>query len=110
MLLFFCCQVMCDSSQPHGPQQFCFPCPKCWSFSFTISPSKEYSGLISFRINWLDLPAVQGNLNHLLQHHNLNASIFWLSAFFMVQLNHLTILTFVRKVMSPLFNALSRFI
>ena len=94
--------------------------PKYWSFSFSISPSKEYSGLISFRMDWLDLLAVQGTLKSLFQHHNLKASIFWHSAFFMVQLSHLymttgktmafTIWTFVGKVMSLLFNMLSRFV
>ena len=62
--------------------------PKYWSFSFSISPSSEYSGLISFRINWLDLLAVQGSLKSLLQHHSLKASILWYLAFFMVQLSH----------------------
>ena len=62
--------------------------PKYWWFSFNISPSSEYSGLISFRIDWLDLLAVQGTLNSLLQHHNLKASILWPSAFFMAQLSH----------------------
>ena len=62
--------------------------PKCWSFSFSISPSNEYSGLISFRIDWLDLLAVQGTLKSLLQHHSLKASILWHSAFLMVRLSH----------------------
>ena len=62
--------------------------PKYWSFSFSISPSNEYSGLISFRIDWFDLLAVQGTLKSLLQHHSLKASILWRSAFFMVQLSH----------------------
>ena len=62
--------------------------PKDWSFSFSISPSNEYSGLISFRIDWLDLSAVRGTLKSLLQHHSSKASILWLSAFFMVQLSH----------------------
>ena len=62
--------------------------PKYWSFSFSISPSNEYSGLISFRMDWLDLPAVQGTLKSFLQHHSSKASIFWHSAFFMVQLSH----------------------
>ena len=93
--------------------------PKYWSFSFSISPSNEYSGLISFRIDWLDLLAVQGTLKSLLQHHSSKASILWHSAFFMIQLSHssmttgktiaLTIQTFVGKVMSLLFNTLSRF-
>ena len=62
--------------------------PKYWSFSFSISPSNEYSGLISFRIDWLDLLAIQGTLKSLLQHHSSKASILWRSAFFMVQLSH----------------------
>ena len=62
--------------------------PKFWSFSFSISPSNEYSGLICFRIDWFDLLAVQGTLKSLLQHHSSKASILWLSAFFMVQLSH----------------------
>ena len=92
--------------------------PKQWSFSFSISLSSEYSGLISFRIGWLDLLAVQGTLKSLLQHHSSKASIFQRSAFFMVQLSHpymttgktiaLTRWTFVGKVRSPLFNMLSR--
>ena len=60
----------------------CIRWPKYWSFSFSISPSNEYSGLISFRIDWFDLPAVQGALNNLLQHHNLKASVLWCSTFF----------------------------
>ena len=63
-------------------------CPKHWSFSFNISPSNEHPGLISFRVDWLDLPAVQGTLKSLLQHHSSKASIFWHSAFFMIQLSH----------------------
>ena len=62
--------------------------PKYWSFSFSISPSNEHSGLISFRMNWLDLLAFQGTLKSLLQHHSSKASILWCSAFFMVQLSH----------------------
>ena len=91
--------------------------PKYWSFSFNISPSNEYSGMISFRIDWLDLLVVQGTLKSLLQHHSSKASILWHSAFFMVQLSHpymttgktiaLIIWTFVGKVMSLLFNMLS---
>ena len=86
--------------------------PKYWSFSFSISPSNEYSGLISFRIDWLDLLVAQGALKSLLQHHNSKASLRWHSVFFMVQLPHsymttgktiaLTIRTFVGKVMSLL--------
>ena len=93
---------------------------KDWNFSFSISPFNEYSGLISFRIDWFDFLAVQGALNSLLQHHNSKASILWYSAFFMVQLSHLymttaktvtlTIWIFVGKVMSLLFNTLSRFV
>ena len=96
----------------------CFRWPKYWSFSFSISPSNEYSGLISFRMDWFDLLAVQGTLKSLLQHHSSKASILWRSAFFMVQLSHpymttgktitLTRRTFVGKVMSLLFNMLSR--
>ena len=91
--------------------------PKSWSFSFNISPSNEYSGLISFRMNWLDLLAVQGTLKSLLQHHSSKASILWHSAFFIVQLSYpyittgktiaLTRWTFVDKIMSQLFNMLS---
>ena len=66
----------------------CIRWPKYWSFSFSISPSNEHSGLISFRIHWLDLLAVQGTLKSLLQSHTLKASILWCSAFFMVQLSH----------------------
>ena len=93
---------------------------KYWSFSFSISPSNEYSGLISFRIDLFDFLAVQGTLKSLLQHHSLKTSILWHSAFFMVQLSHpymttgktiaLTRWTFVSKVMSLLFNMLSRFV
>ena len=92
--------------------------PKYWSFGFSISPSNEYSGLISFRIDWLDLLGVQGTLKNLLQHHSSKASILSCSAFFIVQLSHpfmttgktiaLTRWTFVGKVMSLLFNMLSR--
>ena len=94
--------------------------PKYWSFSFSISPSNEYLGLISFRMDWLDLLAVQGTLKSLLQHHTSKASILWRSAFFIVQLSHpymttgktiaLTRWTFVGKVMSLLFNMLSRLV
>ena len=92
----------------------CIRWPKCWIFSFSISPSSEYSGLISFRMDWLDLLAIQGTLKGFLQHHSSKASsIVWHSAFFMVQLSHpymttgktidVTIQTFVGKVMSLLF-------
>ena len=106
--------------------------PKYWSFSFNVSPSDEHPGLISFRIDWLDLLAVQGTLKSLLQHHSSKASILLCSAFFIVQLSHpcmttgktialsrrtfvdkvifLTRWTFVGKVMSLLFNMLSRFV
>ena len=67
----------------------CIRCPKYWTFSFSISPSKEYSGLISFRIDWFDLLAFQGTLKSLLQHHSSKASILWHSAFFIVQLSHI---------------------
>ena len=91
--------------------------PKYWSFSFSISPSNEHPGLISFRMDWLDLLVLQGTLKSLLQHHSTKASILWCSAFFMVQLSHpcmttgktitLTRWTFVGKVMSLLFDMLS---
>ena len=94
--------------------------PKYWSFSFNISPSSEYSGLISFRMDWLDLLAVQGALKSLLQHHSSKASVLQCTTFFMVQLSHpymitgktiaLTRRTFVGRVMSLLFNMLSRFV
>ena len=93
---------------------------KYWNFSFNISPSNEYSGLISFRIDWLDLLTVQGTLKSLLQHHSSKAQILQHSAFFIVQLSHpymttgktkaLTRQTFVGKVMSLLFNMLSRLV
>ena len=96
----------------------CIRWPKYWSFSFSISPSNEHPGLTSFRMDWLDLLAVQGTLKSLLQHHSSNASIFQHSPFFTVQLSHpymttgktiaLTRRTFVGKVMSLLFNMLSR--
>ena len=92
----------------------CIRCPKYWSFSFSISPSNEYSRLISFKIQWFDILKVQGTSEHLLEHHSSKASILWYSAFCMVQLSHpymttgktiaLTIQTFVGKVMSLLFN------
>ena len=94
--------------------------PKYWRFSFNISPSNEHSGLISFRMDWLDLLAVQGTLKSLLQHHSSRASILWCSPFFIVQLSHpymtigkniaLTRWTFVDKVISLLFNMLSRLV
>ena len=94
--------------------------PKYWGFSFSISLSNEYSGLISFKVDWFDLLTVRGTLKSLLQHHNLKTSILWYSAFFTVQLSHpymtigktiaLMIRTIVSKLLSLLFNALSRFV
>ena len=94
--------------------------PKCWGFSFSISPSNEYLGLIPFRMDWLDLLVVQGTLKSLIQHHSSKASILWCSAFFIVQLSHphmtigktiaLTRWNFAGKVMSLFFNMLSRFV
>ena len=94
--------------------------PKYWSFSFSIIPSKEHPGLISFRMDWLELLEVQGTLKSLLQHHSSKASILWCSAYFTVQLSHpytttgktiaLTRWTFLGKVMSLLFNMLSRLV
>ena len=96
----------------------CMRWPKYWSFSLSISPSKEIQGLFSFRMDWMDLLAVQGTLKSLLQHHSSKASILWHSAFFIVQLSHpymttgktiaLTRRTLVGKVMSALLNMLSR--
>ena len=98
----------------------CIRWPKYWSFSFSISPYSEYSGLISFRMDWFDLLAVQGTLKSLLQHHSSKASILRCSAFYIVQLSHpytatgktvaLTRRTFVGKVTSLLFNMLSRLV
>ena len=98
----------------------CIRWPKYWSFSLSISPSNEYSGLISFRIDWFDLLVVRGTLKSLLQHHSSKASILQCSAFFMVKLSHpymttgktiaLTLRAFVGKVMFLVFNTLSRFV
>ena len=98
----------------------CIRCPKYWSFSFSISPSNEHPGQISFRMDWLDILAVQGTLKHILQHHSSKALVLQCSAFFIVQLSHpymttgktiaLTGRTFVGKVMSLLFNILSRLV
>ena len=98
----------------------CISWPKYWNFSFNISPSNEYSGLISSRTDWLALLAVQETLKNLLQHHSAKVSILWHSAFFMVQLSHLytitgktialTMQTYAGKVMSLLSNMLSRFV
>ena len=109
--LVLCCPLLLPLIFPNlrvfsNELAFCIRWPKYWNFSFSISPSKEYSGLISFRMDWLDLLAVQGTLKSL-QHHSSKASILWCSAFFMVQLSHLymigktialTIRTFVSKV------------
>ena len=94
--------------------------PMYWSFSFSISPSNEYTGLISFRMYWFDLLTVQGTLRSLLQHHSSKASVLWHSVFFLVQLSHpymttgktiaLTRQTFIGKVMSLLFNMLARLV
>ena len=107
-------RVLCSESA------LCIRWPNFWSFSFSISPSNEYSGVISFRIDWFDLLAVQETLKSLLQHHISKASVLWHSAFFMVQLSHphmttgktiaLTIQTFVGRMMCLLFNTLSRFV
>ena len=98
----------------------CIRRPKIWSVSFSVNPSNDYSGMISFRNDWLDLPAVQGTLKSLLQHHSSKASILWQSAFFMAQLSHpymttgktiaLTRWTLVSKVMYQLFDILSRLV
>ena len=130
--LVLCCPILLLPSVYPSIRVFsnesaiCIRWPKYWSFRLSISPSNEYSGLIAFRIDWLDLLAVQGTLKSLLQHHSSKASILWLSAFFMVQLSHphmntgktknywknkgLTIQTFVDKVMSLLFKMLSKFV
>ena len=116
LLLFLSNRVFSNESLLH------IRWPKYWSFSFSfsISPSNEYSGLISFRMDWLDLPAVQGTLKSLLQHHRSKTSVLRHSAFFIVQLSHpymtteetiaLTRWTFVGKVMSLLFSMLSRLV
>ena len=124
--LILCCPILLLLSILPSVRVFskqsvlCIRWPKYWSFSFNISPSNEYSGLIFFRIEWLDLLAVQETLKSLLQHHSSKPSILWRSAFFTVQLSHpymttgktttLTIQTFVGKVMSLLFSMLSRLI
>ena len=122
--LIFCRALLLPSILPNirvfaNESVPCIRWPKCWSFSFNISPSNEHSGLISFRMDWLDLLAVQGTFKSL-QHHSSKASIFQHSAFFIVQLLHpymttgktiaLTRRTFVVKVMSLLFNMLSRLV
>ena len=123
--LILCCTLLLSSIFPSirvfsSESVLCIRWPKYWSFSFSISPSNEYSGLISFRMNWLDLLAVQETLKSLLQHHSSKASILHHSAFFMVQLSHpymttgetlaLTRRNFVGKVMTLLFNMLSRMV
>ena len=124
--LILCCPLLLLPSIPPSIRVFSkestlrMRWPKYWSFSFSISPSSEHSGLISSRMNWLDLLAVQRALQSLLQHHSSKASILWCSAFFTVQLSHpymttgktitLTRRTFVGKVMSLLFNMLSRLV
>ena len=124
--LILCCPLLllasiCPSISIFSNQSvLCIRWPKYWSFSFSISPSNEYSGLISFRMDWFDLLAVQRTLKSLLQHHSSKASILQRSAFFIVQLSHpymttgktiaLTKRTFVGKVMSLLFNMLSRLV
>ena len=112
--IFPCTRVFSNESVLH------FRWPKYWSFSFSISPSSEYSRLISFRMDWFDLLAGQGTLKSLLQHHSSKASVLQHSDFFMVQLSHpymttgetivLTRWTFVSRVMSLFFNMLSRFV
>ena len=124
--LILCCPLLhCPSIFPRirafsSGSTLCIRWPKDWSFSFSISPSNEYSGLISFRVDWFDLLAVQGAFKSLLQHHSSKASILQHSAFFIVQLSHpymttgkttaFTIWTFVGKIMSLLFNIHSRFV
>ena len=119
--LILCCPLLLPSIFPSvrvfsNESALCIMWPKYWSFSFNISPSNDCSRLISFRMDWLDLLAVQGTHKSLLQHHSSKASILWHSAFFMVQLSHpymttgktiaLTVWTFVSKVMSLLLNTL----
>ena len=123
--LILCCPLLLLPSITPSIRVFsnesplCIRWPKYWSFSFSMNPSNEYSGLISFRKDWLDLPTVQGTLKNLLQLHSSKASILWCSAFFIVQLSYpyiagktiaLTRWSFVGKVMSLLFNLLSRLV
>jgi len=124
--LIFCCPLLLVPPIPPSIRVFSNEStfrrrwPKYWSFSFSIIPSKEIPGLISFRMDWLNLFAIQGTLKSLLQHHSSDASILWCSAFFTVQLSHphmttgktidLTRWTFVGQVMSLLFNMLSKFV
>ena len=124
--LILCCPLLLLPAFPPSIRVFsnqstlCMRWPKYWSFSLSISPSNEHRGLVSFRMDWLDLLAVQGTLKSLLQHHSSKTSILWCSAFFTVQLSHpymatgrtiaLTRRTFVGKVMSLLLNMLSRLV
>ena len=124
--LILCCPLLCLPPIPPSISVFSNESalrmrrPKCWSFSFSISPANEHPGLISFRMYWFDLLAVQGTLKNLLQHRSSKASILWCSTFFTVQLSHpymttgktiaLTRWTFVGKVMSLLLNMLSRLV
>ena len=124
--LILCCPLLLLPSIPPSIRVFSnestlqMRWPKYWSFSFSISPSNEHAGLISFRMDWLGLLGVQRTLKSLLQHHSSKASIFWHSAFFTVQLSHLymttgetialTRWTFVGKVIYLLFNMLSRLV
>ena len=123
LLILYCSLLLLPSIFPSirvfsSESALCIRWPKYWNLSFSISPSNEYSGLISFRIDWFDLLAVQGTLKSLLQHHNSKASILRLSAFLRVHLSYmttgkiiaLTILITVGKVMSVLFNTLPRFV
>ena len=117
---FSSCPQSFPASESFQMSQFRIRWPKYWNFSFSISPSSEHPGLVSFRMDWLDLLAVQGTLKSLLQHHSSKASILWGSAFFTVQLSHpylttgkttaLTRWTFVGKAMSLLLNMLSRLV
>ena len=121
---FLCCPLLLPSIFPSSrvfsnESALCIMWPKYWSFRFSNSPSNDYSRFISFRMNWFDLPAVQGTLKSLFQHHSSKPSVFRCSGFVMFQISHphvtigktiaLTIQTFVGKVISLLFNTLSRF-
>ena len=123
--LILCCPLLLPSIFPRfkvfsSESALCIRWPKYWSFSFSISPSNEYSGLISFRMDWLDLFAIQGTLKSLLQHHSSKASVLQCSAFFIVQLSHPYMTTgktiawtkwiLFGKVMSLLFKMLPRFV
>ena len=121
VILFYSCPQSFPASESYQKSQlFTIRWPKYWSFSFNINPSNEHPGLISFRMDWLEILAVQGALKSLLQHHSSKASTFWCSAFFIVQLSHpymttgktiaLIRLNFFGKLMSLLFNVLSRLV